>query len=82
LLLARRVTERREHLLVTQLAQPHVVFHDGVAARVAMGCARAVEDPLGHVPLFLGLVLILFENGVDHAQPRTSLGHAGCFLRR
>ena len=32
------------------------------------------------MPLFLGLLLVVFQNGVDHAQPRPQLGPLGRLL--
>ena len=72
--LAGRVPQRHEHLLLAHPLQPHIVLHDGVAAPVAALFPQAVEDPLGRVSLFLRLVLVVFQNGVDHAQPRPQLG--------
>jgi hypothetical protein len=43
----RGVLERHEHLALTQLSQPHILFDDRVAADVGVFLAQPVEDPLG-----------------------------------
>jgi len=71
---ARSVAQRHEHLLAADLGGPHVVLHDRVAARVLVLGSQPLEDPLGRVPLLLRPLLVLFQNGVDHALPRSQLG--------
>jgi hypothetical protein len=34
------------------------------------------------VPLFLGLLLVVFQNGIDHAQPWPQLGPLRGYCRR
>ncbi len=71
---ARRMRQRNEHLPAMQLRRPHVVLHYGVAARELMLFLKPIEDPLGRVPLLRRSLLVIFQNGVDHAQPRPQLG--------
>jgi hypothetical protein len=68
--LARRMAERHKHLLTTELGGAHIVLHDRVAARVTVLGSKPFEDPLGRVALFARPLLVVFENGVDHALPR------------
>ncbi len=61
-------------LLAAQLALPHVVLHDCVAAREAIIGAQAIEDSLRRVPLLRWFALVFPQNSVDHTQPRHQLG--------
>src|ERR1035441_9053863 len=72
--LTRSMRQRHEHLLVAQRVLAHVVLHDRVAPRVGVLRSQTLKNPLRRVPLFLGLLLVVFQNGVDHAQPRPQLG--------
>ena len=63
-----------EHLPAVQLRRPHVVLHDRIAAREPVLCLEPLEDPLRCVPLLGRPPLVIFQNGVDHTQPRPQLG--------
>ena len=59
---------------LTQLRRSHVVFHDRVAARDPVLFLQTLGDPLGCVPLVRWSPVVIFQNGVDRAQPRPKLG--------
>jgi hypothetical protein len=71
---ARRMAQGHEHLLAADPELPNVVLHHGVAARVSVLGLQPLEDPLGRVPLLARPLLVIRQNGVDHALPRTKLG--------
>ena len=66
--------QRNEHLAAAQLRRPHVVLYDRVAASETVLCLQPLEDPLRAVPLLRRSLLVIFQNGIDHAQPRPQLG--------
>ena len=66
--------QRQEHLLAPQSLSVHILAHDAVAARKPMLFSQPVEDSLGRVPLLGRPLLVVFQNGVDHAQHGPSLG--------
>jgi len=70
----RRMGQGNEHLPGVQLFAAHIVLHDRVAARESVLFLQPLEDPLGCVPLLHWSLLVIFQNGVDHSQPRTQLG--------
>jgi hypothetical protein len=57
-----------------QRRRTHIVLHDGVAAAEPVFFSEPVEDPLRRMPLLGWPRLVFFQNGVDHAHPRTQLG--------
>src|ERR1019366_4430302 len=71
---ARRMRQRNEHLPAVQLRRPHVVLHDRVAANETVLFLQPLKDPLRCVPLLRRSLLVIFQNGVDHTQPRPQLG--------
>ena len=66
--------ERDEHLPRAQPALPHVILHDGVAAREAVLVPQPFQDPLRRVPLLYGPCLIFFQDPVDHTRERVEHG--------
>ena len=68
-----RMRQRNEHLPPTQLRRPHIVLHNRLAARESVLFSETIEDPLRRVPLLGGTCLVLFDNRVDHANPRPQL---------
>jgi len=71
--LARCVDQRHEHLPSTQRCRPHVVLDDRVAAVKPVLFPKPVEDPLGCMPLLYRSLPVIFQDGVDDAQPRPQL---------
>jgi len=74
--LARRVRERHEHLLLVQLAQSHVVLHDGVAAGVAVVPCDPIaqsSDPPDALDVIVSSTL--------HAVLRTQTNYHACLGR-
>jgi hypothetical protein len=65
--------EGYEHLTATQQFAAYVVLHDGVAARELVLFSEPIEDPLGRMPLLGRPLLVIFQNGVNHALPRSQL---------
>ena len=70
---ARCVDQRHEHLPSTQRRRAHVVFDDRVAAAEPVLFPKPVEDPLGRMPLLDRSLPVVFQDGVDDAQPRPQL---------
>jgi hypothetical protein len=78
--LTRGMGQRNKHLPAANLFATHIVLHDRVAAREAVLVLEPIEDPLGRVPLLQRPLLVVCNNGVDHAYPRPSLGRLiGCW---
>jgi hypothetical protein len=74
--------QRHEHLALAELAQPHVIFHDRVAAGVGVLVAQPFEDAFGRVALLLGFRLVLLQDLIDGADQASSFGRrAGCCRR-
>src|SRR5438445_7246406 len=65
--------ERHEHLPLTQLPQPPVVFDDGVATRESALVPQPLEDSLGRVTLLLRLGFVLLQDLVDSSGPGVQL---------
>ncbi len=72
--LAGRMRQRHEHLPAPQSLAAHILARDAVAAPEPMLVSQPVEDPLGRVPLLGRSPLVVFQDGVDHAQPRPQPG--------
>src|SRR5664279_6355530 len=72
--------QRNEHFFVSHARIPHVILHHGVAASEGMLGLQPLPDPLGSVPLFLGLRLVVFQDLIDNPQPRSQLGLHHRFL--
>ena len=76
-----RMRQRHKHFLVPQARLPNVILYDRVTATEAVLFLEPIPDPLGRVPLFLRLRLVVLQNLVDDAQPRPQLGRStGFFL--
>jgi Predicted membrane protein (DUF2339) len=58
----------------TWIVRPHVALHDRVAACKTVLFLQPLEDPLRCVLLLRRSLLVVVQNGVDHAQPRAQLG--------
>jgi len=69
----RGVGQRHEHLPSTQRSCAHVILHDRVAAPEPVLFPKPVEDPLRCMPLLDRSLPVVFQNGVDDAQPRPQL---------
>ena len=53
----------------------------GVAATEAVLLLQLVIVPFRGVPLLLGLALVVFQDLIDHSQPRPSPGRRAGWLR-
>src|SRR5262252_2757061 len=65
LCMARIVPQWHEHLAMPQPLRPHVVFHDGDPAGIAVLVAKPFEDPLRGMPLLSRPSLILRQDRID-----------------
>ncbi len=76
--------QRHEHLAAAQLRRPQVVLHDRVAAGELMLFLQPLPDTLRRVPLLGRPLLVVLQNGVEHADPGVELRplrSAACSLR-
>jgi len=71
--------QRNEHLPAVQFRRPQVVLHNRVAASETVLFLQPLKDPLSRVPLLRRSLLVIFQNGVDHATQGPTLGRLiGC----
>ena len=70
---ARRVSQGHEGLPPSCPADPHVILHDGVAAREPMLVTKPLEDPLGRVTLLHRRRPVSLQNGIDDGNVRPQL---------
>jgi hypothetical protein len=66
LCMPRRVRQRHEGLAPAGPAQPHMVLHHRVAARIAMLVAQPLKDPLGRVLLLARRLAVGCQDCVDN----------------